>query len=40
MLLVHSTGDYIKEFDPTLTGNVNFDERVARAQNVLYNFKF
>jgi len=41
MLRVHKTGDFIKEFDSSLTGSVDYNERVAKAQNVspiLLNF--
>lgn len=34
MLRVHKTGDFIKEFDASLTGAVDYNERVARAQKV------
>lgn len=34
MLRVHKTGDFIKEFDASLTGAVDYNERVGRAQKV------
>jgi len=31
---VHKTGDFIKEFDANLTGTVDYNQRVLKAQNV------
>ena len=31
---VHKTGDFIKEFDASLTGTVDYNQRVLKAQNV------
>ena len=40
MLRVHKTGDFIKEFDATLTGSVDYNERVLKAQKVVMKFYF
>ena len=38
MVHSHKTGDFIKQFDASLTGSVNYNQRVEKAQNV-YIFK-
>lgn len=40
MRRVHKTGDFIKEFDASLTGSVDYNHRVLRANNVFLIYFF